>query len=74
MPKKLKLTSSVKNYSIFWNKHQKKKKKKKDHFIIGHRNTKEGSQEIPELTGNFGLGVQNEAGQRLTEFKRTHWS
>ena len=52
----------------------KPKKKKKDHFIIGHRNTKEGSQEIPELTGNFGLGVQNEAGQRLTEFKRTHWS
>ena len=35
-------------------------------------NAKVGSQEIP---GKFGLGVQNEAGQRLTEFpKRTHWS
>ena len=29
---------------------------------------KEGSQEIPGITGKFGLGVQNEAGQRLTEF------
>ena len=66
MPNKLKLTSSLKTYSIFYNKHQ--KKKKKDHFIIGHRNTKEGSQEIPELTGKFDPGVQNEAGQRLTEF------
>ena len=31
-------------------------------------NAKVGSQEIPEVTGKFGLGVQNEAGQRLTEF------
>ena len=31
-------------------------------------NTKVGSQEIPGVTGKFGLGVQNEAGQRLTEF------
>ena len=37
-------------------------------FIIGDWNTKVGSQEIPEVTGKFGLGVQNEAGQRLTEF------
>jgi len=37
-------------------------------FIIGVWNTKVGSQEIPEVTGKFGLGVQNEAGQRLTEF------
>ena len=29
---------------------------------------KVGSQEIPGVTGKFGLGVQNEAGQRLTEF------
>ena len=29
---------------------------------------KVGSQEIPEVTGKFGLGVQNEEGQRLTEF------
>ena len=31
-------------------------------------NAKVGSQEIPEVTGKFGPGVQNEAGQRLTEF------
>ena len=37
-------------------------------FIIGDWDTKVGSQEIPGVTGNFGLGVQNEAGQRLTEF------
>ena len=44
-------------------------------FIIGNWNAKVGSQEIHGVTGNFGLGVQNEAGQRLTCFaKRTHWS
>ena len=37
-------------------------------FIIGDCNAKVGSQEIPEVTGKFCLGVQNEAGQRLTEF------
>ena len=37
-------------------------------FIIGDWNTKVGSQETPGVTGKFGLGVQNEAGQRLTEF------
>ena len=37
-------------------------------FIIGDWNAKVGSQEIPEVTGKFGLGIQNEAGQRLTEF------
>ena len=37
-------------------------------FIIGSWNAKVGSQEIPGVTGKFGLGVQNEAGQRLTEF------
>ena len=37
-------------------------------FIIGDWNAKAGSQEIPEVTGRIGLGVQNEAGQRLTEF------
>ena len=37
-------------------------------FIIGDWNAKVGSQEIPIVTGKFGLGVQNEAGQRLTEF------
>ena len=37
-------------------------------FIIRDWNAKVGSQEIPGVTGKFGLGVQNEAGQRLTEF------
>ena len=37
-------------------------------FIIGDWNAKVGSQETPEVLGKFGLGVQNEAGQRLTEF------
>ena len=46
-----------------------KKKKKKDVlFIIGDWNAKVGSQETPGVTGKFGLGVQNEAGQRLIEF------
>ena len=44
-------------------------------FIIGDWNAKAGSQEIPGVTGQFGLGIQNEAGQRLTEFaNRLHWS
>ena len=34
-------------------------------FIIGSWNAKVGSQESPRVTGKFGLGVQNEAGQRL---------
>ena len=37
-------------------------------FIIGDWNAKVGSQEISGITGKFGLGVQNEARQRLTEF------
>ena len=37
-------------------------------FIIGDWNEKVESQEIPGVTGKFGLGVQNEAGQRLTQF------
>ena len=37
-------------------------------FIIGDRNEKIGSQETPGVTGNFSLGIWNEAGQRLTEF------
>ena len=36
-------------------------------FIIGDWNAKVGSQETPGVTGKFGLGVQNEAGQRLIE-------
>ena len=37
-------------------------------FITGDVNTKVGSQETPGVTGKFGLGIQNEAGQRLIEF------
>ena len=37
-------------------------------FTIGDWNAKVGSQEIPGVTGNFGLGVQNEAGQSIIEF------
>ena len=37
-------------------------------FITGDWNAKVGSREILEVTGKFGLGVQSEAGQRLTEF------
>ena len=42
--------------------------KKDVFFIIGDLNAKVGSQEIPGITGKFGLRVQNEAGQRLIEF------
>ena len=41
--------------------------KKHVHFSIGDWNAKIGSQETPGVTGKFGLGVQNEAGQRLIE-------
>src|SRR5574339_25717 len=37
-------------------------------FIIGDWNAKVGSQETPGVTGKFGHGIQNEAGQRLIEF------
>ena len=39
-------------------------------FIIGDWNAKVGSQETPGVTGKFGLGIQNEAGQRLIEFRQ----
>ena len=49
--------------------------KKEVLFILGDWNAKVGSQETPGVTGKFGLGVWNEAGQRLTEFcQRMHWS
>ena len=41
-------------------------------FIIGDWNANVGSQEIPGVTGKFGLGVQNEAGQKLTALPREH--
>ena len=42
--------------------------KKEVLFIIGDWNSKVGRQELPGVTGKFGLGIQNEAGQRLKEF------
>ena len=39
-------------------------------FIIGDWNVKVGSQETPGVTGKFGLGIRNEAGQRLIEFRQ----
>ena len=39
-------------------------------FIIGDWNAKVGSQELPGVIGKLGLGVQNEAGQSLTEFSQ----
>ena len=44
-------------------------------FLIGDWNAKVGSQELPGVTGKFGLGVQNEVGQRLIEFSQENaWS
>ena len=49
--------------------------KKEVLFIIGDWNAKVGSQETPGVTGKFGLGIQNEAGQRLIRVaKKMHWS
>ena len=45
-------------------------KKKDVLLIIRDWNAKVGSQEIPQVTGKFGLGVQIEAGQRLREFSQ----
>ena len=73
--KKLKLNGSMKAYKTFFYKKnlqvlllQEQTPKKDVLFIIGDRNAKVESQEIPGITGKFGLGVQNEAGQRLIEF------
>ena len=46
----------------------KKKKKEDAFFIIGNWSAKLGSREIPGVTGELGLGVQNEAEKKLTEF------
>ena len=64
MLKKLKLNGSMKTYKCSRTNIQKKDVL----FIIGDWNAKVGSQETPGETGKFGLGVQNEAGQRLIEF------
>ena len=60
--KKLKLNSSMKTYILELTP------KKDVFFIIGDWNAKVGSQETPGVTGKFGLGRRNEAGQRLIEF------
>ena len=61
--KKLKLNGSMKTSKTF-----KTKTQKDVLFIIGDWNAKVGSQETPGVTGKFGLGIWNEAGQRLIEF------
>ena len=64
MLKKLKLNSSMKTLQDLL-----ELTPKKDFlFIIGDWNAKVGSQATPGVTGKFGLGIQNEAGQRLIEF------
>ena len=60
--KKLKLNNSMKTYRPF------RTPKKDVLFIIGDWNAKVESQETPGVTGKFGLGIQNEAGQSLIEF------
>ena len=57
---KLKLKGFMKTY--------KTNTPKNDLFIIGDWNAKVGSQEIPGVTGKFGLRVHSETRQRLTEF------
>ena len=65
MLKKLKLNGSMKTYL----QDLLELTPKKDVlFIIGDWKAKVGSQETPRVTGKFGLGVQNEAGQQLIEF------
>ena len=64
MLKKLELNGSLKTYKTFLELIPKKDVL----FIIGDWNAKVGIQETPGVTGKFGLGVQNEAGQRLIEF------
>ena len=56
--------------SLFFS--SKKRKKKDVLFITGDWNAKGGSQEIPRVIGKFGLGVQKEAGQRLTVLPKEH--
>ena len=59
---RLKLTSSMKTYKI------EQTPKEDVLFMIGDWNGKVGGQEIPGVSGKFGLKIQNETGQRLTEF------
>ena len=59
-----KLNSSMKTYKTFLEL----TRKKDVLFIIGDWNAKVASQETPGVTGKFGLGMRNEAGQRLIAF------
>ena len=52
----------------FYEVHKIKRTPKDVLFMIGDWNGKVGSQEIPGVSGKFGLKIQNETGQRLTEF------
>ena len=63
MSRKLRWNDSMQAYKTCYNK-------KKKRFFFHHRGleAKVGSKETPGLTGKFGLGIQNEAGQRLIEF------
>ena len=61
--KRLKLNGSMKTYDLL-----EITPPKDVLFILGDWNAKVGSKETPGVTGKFGLGVQNEAGQRLTDF------
>ena len=63
MLKKLKLNGSMKTQDLL-----ELTPKKDVLFITGDWNAKVGSQETPGVTGKFGFGIQNEAGQRLIEF------
>ena len=63
--KKLKLNGTMKTYKNYL---LELTPQKDVLFFIGDWNAKVGSQEICGVTGKFSLGVQNEAGQRLTEF------
>ena len=60
MLKKLKLNGSMRTYKTFRTNTQKR--------CPGDWNAKVGSQETPGVTGKFGLGIRNEAGQRLIKF------
>ena len=67
------LTSNTEKAKVEWfyedlQDHLEITPKKDDLFIIGDLNAKVRGQEIPGVTGKSGLGVQNEAGQRLTQF------
>ena len=63
MLKRLKLNSSMKTC-----RPSRTNTQKDILFFTGDWNAKVGSPEIPGVTGKFGLGIQNEAGQRLIEF------